>query len=285
MDRNVDVAVARAFLTVVETGSVTQAAKQLNLSQGAISQQLRRLQEFTDQPLFVRAGRGIAPTPDGQRLLPAISQLVAANETLLAALRRPAFEGEIKFGVPYDIIGAFAPGILRRFAHEFPSIRVTLICKDSVVLLDEIGNGAIDVALTTEVGCGRQGETLRSDRLVWVGARNGVAHTQDPLQISLGADTCVFRSIAIAALKKARRNWNIVCEVSNMEPVRAMLEADLAIAPLLGRSIPDCLSIIEENSRLPKLPMLNINLYKARNLSLPASAFADHVRRSITASS
>ena len=43
MVRNVDVSVARAFLAVVETGSVTLAARQLNLTQGAISQQIIRL--------------------------------------------------------------------------------------------------------------------------------------------------------------------------------------------------------------------------------------------------
>ena len=42
MSRNIDVAIARAFLAVVETGSVTLAAQQLNVTQGAISQQLRR---------------------------------------------------------------------------------------------------------------------------------------------------------------------------------------------------------------------------------------------------
>ena len=54
MNRNIDVAVARAFLAVIETGSVTLAAGQLNLTQGAISQQLRRLEEVSDHPLFAR---------------------------------------------------------------------------------------------------------------------------------------------------------------------------------------------------------------------------------------
>ena len=63
MIRNIDVAVARAFLTVVETGSVTLAARQLNLTQGAISQQIRRLEELSVGRLFVRAGRRVVLTP------------------------------------------------------------------------------------------------------------------------------------------------------------------------------------------------------------------------------
>jgi DNA-binding transcriptional LysR family regulator len=281
MNRNVDVAVARAFLAVVETGSVTLAARQLNLTQGAISQQLRRLEELADHPLFLRTGRRIAPTPEGKRLAPNVKQFLAANEQLIAALRQPAFEGEVKFGVPYDIIGSYAPQILRRFSRAFPSIRISLICKDTVVLRRDLKTGALDLALTTELGCGNEGETLRSDRLVWTGARAGDAHTRDPLPVSLGAETCVFRPVAVAALRKARRDWQAVCQVSNMEPVRATLEADLAVAPLLGHSIPESLEIIAADRRLPRLPMFRINLYIARNSSPAARAFADHVRRTV----
>ena len=192
MNRNIDVAVARAFLAVIESGSVTLAARQLNLTQGAISQQLRRLEGLSEQPLFVRAGRRIAPTPEGTRLVPTVRQFLAANEQLVAALRQPAFEGEVKFGVPYDIIGSYAPSILRRFGQAFPSIRVTLICKDTVVLLQELKTGAIDLALTTELGCGKDGETLRSDRLVWTGARaRQCAHTRSVAGMARGGNLCV----------------------------------------------------------------------------------------------
>jgi DNA-binding transcriptional LysR family regulator len=281
VNRNVDVAVARAFLTVVETGSVTFAANRLHLTQGAVSQQLRRLEEMSEQPLFRRAGRRIIPTPEGQRLVPTIKQFLMANEQLVAALRQPAFEGEVRFGIPYDIIGSYVPPILRRFSQAFPSIRVSIICKDTIVLLQELKSGGIDLALTTEMGCGKGGETLRSDRLVWAGARAGLAHSRDPLPVSLGADTCVFRPITIAALKKARRNWQAVCEVSNMEPVRATLEADLAVAPLLSHSVPDSLEIVSSHHRLPRLPMFQINLYESQLPSPAARAFADYVRRSV----
>ncbi len=283
MIRNVDVAVARAFLAVVETGSVTLAARQLNLTQGAISQQIRRLEELAVGRLFGRAGRRVVPTPAGERLVASARQFLAANDKLLGALRAPEFEGEVRFGAPYDIIGSYAPLILRRFALAFPSVRVTLICLDSLVLLDELKAGRLDLALTTEIGCRKGGETLRSDRLVWVGARGGSAHARDPLPVSLGAQTCVFRPVAVAALRKARRKWQAVCEVSNMEPVRATIEADLAVAPLLSHSVPESLETITTDRRLPRLPMFCVNLYQAASLSPAAKEFAAQVRRSVAA--
>ena len=93
----------------------------------------------------------------------------------------------------------------------------------------------------------------------------------------------MFRPVAIAALKKARRKWQAICEVSNMEPVRATIEADLAVAPLLGHSVPESLDIIETDRRLPKLPMFRVNLDQAATLSPAAREFAAHVRRSVAA--
>ena len=105
------------------------------------------------------------------------------------------------------------------------------------------------------------------------------------LPVSLGAESCVFRPIAIAALRKAKRAWQVACEVSNMEPVRATLEADLAIAPLLSHSVPDSLEILAATRRLPKLPTFKINLYQAANAKPATRAFADHVRRCIAGNS
>ena len=69
-----------------------------------------------------------------------------------------------------------------------------------------------------------------------------------------------------------------------MEPVRATIEADLAVAPLLSHSVPESLGIIEGDRRLPKLPMFRVNLYQAAMLSPAAKEFAAHVRRSVAAS-
>jgi DNA-binding transcriptional LysR family regulator len=269
---------------VVETGSVTRAARLLNLTQGAISQQIKRLETLAGKHLFVRSGRRLTLSAEGRNLLGSGRQLVSSNDHLWASLRQPAFEGEVRFGAPYDIIGSYAPPILRRFSDSFPTTRVTLVCQDTMLLLADLKAGNIDLALTTELGCGRGGETLRNDRLVWVGARGGNAHSRDPLPLSLGAEACVFRPIAVAALRKARREWLAVCEVSNMEPVRATLEADLAIAPLPSHSVPDSLEILATR-RLPKLPTFRINLYQVANPKPATRAFADHVRRHIAGSS
>src|SRR5258705_4059278 len=225
MRKDLDITLLRAFLAVVEAGSVTRAAAALGVSQAAASQQIKRLEEALDCRLFERAGRGLVLAPAGERLLAQARRLLALNDEVWSSMRTPSFEGEVRFGVPYDIIGSFVPAILRRFAKAQPRVRVSLVCEDSQVVREQLGSGAVDLALTTETECGRHGETLRTDRLVWVGLPDGHAHLKGPLPVSLGAPTCVFRPVAIEALGKARRDWRAGCEGSPLQPGPAVIEA------------------------------------------------------------
>ncbi len=270
----------KTFLTVVEAGGVTRAASVLHITQAAVSQQIKRLEETVESKLFEREGRGLALSPAGERLLGRAQRLVAQGEELLASMRAPVFEGEVRFGVPYDIIASFVPAILRRFAKAQPRVRVSLVCEDSKVIREQLRSGGVDLALTTESDCGRHGETLRTDRLVWVGVPGGDAHRRDPLPVSLGAPACVFRPIAIEALGKARRDWRAVCEVSRMEPVYAAIEAGLAVAPLLRSSVPERFEVLGRAAHLPVLPDFHINLYVSPGVNKAASDLAEHVRAS-----
>jgi DNA-binding transcriptional LysR family regulator len=278
MPYNLDVALLRAFLTVVEAGGVTRAAALLGMSQAAVSQQIKRLESALDCSLFGREGRRLALAPAGERLLAPARRMVLQNDELLSAMRTPSFEGEVRLGVPYDIIASIVPPILRGFAKAQPRVRVSLVCEDSRIVREALRAAAIDLALTTETECGRHGETLRTDRLVWVGAAGGDAHLKDPLPVSLGAPSCAFRPVAIEALGKVRRDWRTVCEVSRIEPVYAVLEAGLAVAPLLRSSVPKRFEIVGREARLPTLPEFRINLYAPPGLGAAARDLAEHVR-------
>ncbi len=282
MRNDLDFSLIRAFLAVVEAGGITRAAPALGCSQAAVSQQIRRLDEALESKLFERTGRRLVLAPAGERLLSQAQRLVAMNDEVWSSMRTPAFEGEVRLGVPYDIIGSFVPAILRRFAKAQPRVRVSLVCEDSAVVREALVSGGVDIAMTTETDCGRHGETLRTDRLVWVGVPGGDAHTRDPLPVSLGAPTCVFRPVAIEALGRARRDWRAVCEVSRLEPVYAAIEAGIAVAPLLRSSVPERFEILGREARLPALPEFRINLYAPPRLSPAARDLAEHVRASFS---
>lgn len=265
MVRNIDIALLRAFTTVVETGSVTEAAAVLSLTQAAVSQQIKRLEELFGRPLFDRRSRKLVLSPDGERLLTLAQKMVVLNDETWRAMAAPAFDGEVRLGVPYDLVARFLPSVLRRFDKRFPNVRVTLMTSTSRLLGEALARGELDLALATEATRPARAESLLVDRLVWVGSAGGDAYLRDPLPVSLGAESCAFRPYALAALAKWHRSWRPVSESNSLEPMIATLEADLAVAPMLSCAAPSRLEILSDASGLPKLPPCHVNLYLPRN--------------------
>ena len=260
--RDIDVALLRAFIAVAETGGMTRAARHLNLTQAAVSQQIKRLEMLFDTSLFDRSQKQVRLTETGERLVAYARRMLTLNHEVWSVITAPTFEGEVRLGVPHDIVGTFMPQILRSFARSWPRVNVTLVSDTTPTLLAALAHGDLDLTLTTEAL--PAGETLLVDSLIWVGAPDGEAHLRTPLAVALGGETCAFRAGAVAALTEAGRDWRIMCQVGSLEPVYAVLEADLAIAPFLRSTAPRQLAILSEGAGLPKLPSYHVNLHVPR---------------------
>ncbi len=263
MAREIDLSLVRAFVAVAETGGMTAAGKHLNLTQAAVSQQIKRLEEQFGTALFDRSQRKLDLTRSGERLLAHADRILALNEEIWGLMTSPGFEGQVRVGVPHDIIGVFMPPVLRNFAKAWPRVDISLVCSNSLALLKLLDQGEIDLILTTESGPNERSELLLADQLVWIGAPGGTAHERTPLPVALGDEQCTFRAAAVKALGATGRDWRFTCAVSNMSAFCATLEADLAVAPLLSQTVPEGLEILGAEQGLPALPTYYINLYVA----------------------
>ena len=284
LPHNIDTALLRAFVAAAETGGMTSAARLVNLTQAAVSQQVKRLEDTFGRQLFERDRRGLRLTPSGERLLVRARRLLALNDEVWALMTAPDFTGEVRLGVPHDVVGPYMPPVLKSFDQAWPGVRVSLDCRTSVNLLRALERREVDLILTTERACAPHGETLLPDALVWVGARDGRAWRRDPLPVSIGGEDCAFRPFAIEALNHAGRDWRPVCEISNMLAECAAVEADLAVVPLLASTVPETLTILGAGDGLPPLPMFQINLYLPQvGASDIAVELARHIRAQFAA--
>src|SRR5579872_6696427 len=211
MVRNLDTAVLRTFLGVADAASMTGAAAVLNLTQAAVSQQIKRLKEMFGTQLFERDRRGMRLTHSGERLFGKARKLVALNDEIFTDMTAPTEEGEARFGVPYDLVNTYLPPILKNFAKAFPRVKISLVSKPSVILLESLKSGEIDLALV-EDRAPDDGEVLAIEPLVWVGAKGGEAHLKRPLPVSFGSEVCVFRPAVKEALNAAGIEWWAVSE-------------------------------------------------------------------------
>lgn len=284
MIRNIDVGLLRAFLAVAESGGMTIAAHSLNLTQGAVSQQIKRLESMFDTILFDRERKPMRLTPAGERLMARAHRIVELNDDTWRSLTKPAYSGEVKLGVPLDIVRPLLPPIMRRFNREHSNIQLTLISDMTEALLDGLNQGEIDLTLATEQLPGDDSERLLSDRLVWVGAKNGEACCRNPLPVSLGSENCAFRPPSFEALTNAGIDWMEVCGVGNLESILGTVEADMAVAPYMSTMVPDQLEIIDPSVGLPSLPIYHINLHMpGSGGSESANLLSDYIKKGFAA--
>ncbi len=256
---NIDVALLRAFIAVAETGRMTTAGKIVHRTQGAISQQIKRLEALFETQLFDRKAGSARLTREGEKLLVKAYRLISLNDEVMDQMRTVDFGGEVRLGVAHDIVRAMMPPILRRFRQEHPNVLITLVSDTTQALRADLRERKIDLALMTEPERGDRDQFLLTDRLIWVGAKGGDAHRRRPLSVALGQENCGFRAAAIKALTKAGMPWRAICQFGSLESVFATLEADMAIASFLSRTVPDRLAALRSRE-LPELPRFHINL-------------------------
>lgn len=266
MARTLDLVALRSFVAVVDAGGVTRAAGLLNLTQSAVSMQLKRLEESLELGLFARAARKLTLTPEGEQLLGFARRMLALNDEALARLTSAAFEGEIRLGVPHDIVYPAIPGILKRLAARYPRVRVNLVSSFTLLLKEGFQRGELDVILTTEESPGAGAERMGERPLVWVGAEEGMIWQKRPLRIGF-KDTCIFRRKAVAALDAAGIAWEMAVDGESEQAIEATVAADLAVSARLTNAMPPGMMPIDAKGVLPDLGSQVICLYAAPTLT------------------
>ncbi len=273
MPRNLDLTALRSFAAVADAGGVTRAAAQLNLTQSAVSMQLKRLEENLGLPLLDRTARTIALTAQGEQLLGYARRLLALNDEAYGRLTHPAFEGAIDFGVPHDIIYPRVPQVLQRFAAEYPRVKLRLHSLYTSGLKELFARGEMDLILTTEFTTDPAGEVLALEQLVWAGAPGGQAWRLRPLRFASCAN-CVFKRPALEALDAAGIPWEYTVESISPAAVDASVAADLAISVQMESGVPSRCEPVRHGGALPALPEHRINMYVTHG---PRAALADRL--------
>jgi DNA-binding transcriptional LysR family regulator len=154
-------------------GSVAGAARRLHLSASAMSRALARLRDATGDPLLVRAGRGLVPTPRALELRQRVAGLVEQAEAVL----RPAdavdiamVERVFTLRTSEGFVENFGPGLINRIGCEAPGVRLHFVHKptrDSTAMRDgtvDLETGVVDADTGPEL----RTQSLFADRFIGV---------------------------------------------------------------------------------------------------------------------
>jgi DNA-binding transcriptional LysR family regulator len=130
-----------------------------------------------------------------------------------------------------------------------------------------------------------QEQYLQKEPLIWVQAeRSKIDATKDPLPLITFGPLCRFRPIAVEALRKAGRSWEIVYDSPSISSVQMAVEADLGLSILSPFWLVPGIDIAGRKARLPALPTSHLALYSRKSPPQPsvqklASFLANRVGR------
>ncbi len=270
MTRTLDLTALRSFVAIADAGGVTRAAGFLNLTQSAVSMQVKRLEDSLGVDLLDRRARKVVPTTAGEQMLSYARRMLALNDEVHGLLTRAQYEGELRLGVPHDIVYPVIPQVLQRFAKDFPKVKVRLLSSFTLTLKAQYARGDCDLIVTTESGVDPEGETLAEVPLIWIGAPGGQAWLQRPLPLAY-EERCIFRQKVQDRLDAVGVDWVLAVESDNSRTVEATVSADLAVHTVLEGSEPRHVERIAHNGALPDLERMKINLYAAQTQGNPAA--------------
>lgn len=274
----------RTFVAIADTGSFTRAAQRVHRTTSAVSMQVKRLEETLGRSLFLRLGRTVSLTPDGEALLSYGRRMLQINEEAVARFLAPAVDGRVRFGAPDDFGTRFLPNILARFAAIHPQVEVDVVLAPSVTLMSRLDAGELDLTLVTAGSTEtppERGVTVYTEPLVWAGLKGGRAQEEEPVRLALSSPGCAWRGAALAALDAAGKPYRIAYNSEHCQGQLAAVLADLAVAPLPRSLITPPYALVESHYGLPALGDYHILLVKGAQMGSAAEALAEQVNASL----
>lgn len=275
---DIDPALLRALAAVKQAGGFTQAAVRLNVTQSAVSHQIRRLEDLVGRALVARTTRAVTLTDEGEAFLAEGHRVLSALDELDRRFRRKVVGGVVRFGLPDGFLGLQLAELLARFAIRFPDVQLDVRVGMSLDLSGMVTAGELDLAIVMDVGEGVSGTMLRSEPLVWVTAET-FRHVRSPLPLALHPPPCVNRRVALESLRQHDIAWRVAFTCPSPDGITAAVQSGLAVAVLGRAELKPGIREAGADLRLPALPEGVFRLIRSTGAMTEAAREFEHLIR------
>lgn len=235
----------RYFIAAANSGQVSKAAMNINVSQSVITTAIKSLEEMTGTSLFERHSAGITLTYEGNLFLEHAQHIVESVEEAIRIPRRikDDVKGSINIAVSYTVAGYFVPKPLARFARAFPNVKINL----SEAVRSSIEEGLItngfDLAVMLTSNIINHEEIshvplMQSRRRLWVSTNHKFLKQASVTLQDVAAEPYIMLTVDEAS-NTAQRYWNrtpykpnTIFRTSSVEAVRSMVANGMGISLL-----------------------------------------------------
>ena len=234
------------FVRVAELGSFTRASIALNIAQPALSRQIRLLEVELRQNLLRRNGRGALPTEAGNLLLKhgrgILHQVELAREELGAV--RGALAGRVSIGLPPSLSRLITVPLTRAFKQQLPQAHLTLTEGFSVLLVEGLRVGNLDIAVlyNAEHSPDVEMTPLHTEELVLISSTSTTQKTKksQPITLAQVADLPLilpsrpnaFRMLIESEMNAIGRKPQITLEVDGLNAILSLVKEGMGHAVL-----------------------------------------------------
>ena len=232
----------KAFVAIAETKTFTAGAKCVNITQAAISMQIRQLEDEVGLQLFTRTPRRVILTQAGEHLLARARRILREHDAALAEIAEiaGAEHGRLRIGSASAMFSTKQlPNILGKLKEKFPNAEVTVSSGTSQVLVEKILHGAVDIAFISlpVEAVNIQTDLLFSDEIV------AIAHPKHALakekyisvatlageRLILGEQGGNTRRMIDDFFASANVRPNVVMELNRQEAINEMVENNMGV--------------------------------------------------------
>ena len=292
---------------VADSGSFTAAARQMHVSQSAISRQILMLEEELKEPVFVRLGRKVRLTPAGEALV-ALGKRVLADvrdTTTSIVEHHKKLTGTIHLAGGMTVCLHVFPSLLKEYRRRHPDVDVKLTTGGTPQLLERVRSGTVDVALLTlpvEGADLMQVPVLREELLLVTHPSNPVGRQrrirapdldEQPLVLfERGSST---RRVIDDMIAREQIGPRIVMETENVEILKALVAIGMGMTIIPYQAVArevragqlrcarlDGVSMVRETGwvymRAARVPRLVQQMFEALERTLPRLKLAPPAR-------
>ncbi|GGX66101.1 LysR family transcriptional regulator [Saccharospirillum salsuginis] len=278
-----DIDLLRAYIAVVDTGSLTRAARQVHRTQAALSMQMKRLEEQAGCSLFFKEGRNLELTPDGKQLVSYARRLLALHDEALSQLRTDSALPPLRIGSPDDYAQSLLPQLVEIIQDQYPELQLQLVCAPTVKLRTLVDEGELDLTILTRAVDSDEGHVLMHDRGIWIQHPQFDWQQHASIPLALYEADCKFHSAALDGLNKTHRPYRLKALSANAGALIALVRRGMAITAAARASLSPDLVEVAPIHELPPLPGIDIALVSsAQGHPLVTANWAGELARRFT---
>jgi len=258
---NLDIELLRTFVMVADLETFSKAGVRLGRTQGAVSQQMQRLETLVGTALFLKEGRTKRLTQPGRQLLSYARDLLMLNDDAFRSLKDSRFSGMLRIGSPHDVADTLLPPLLSQITRWAPHLNFELDVSRSPFLMDALHRGEVDMTISTRFDPALEGILLRTSPTVWICSARYHHRPDAPIPLILADYPSIFRRVAIEALDAAQVRWSPAYTTSNMLGIKAAIKARLGVTARSIELLDSEMRVLGESDGMPRLPETNFYLW------------------------